>query len=88
MDLLSANAELIIVMEHSDSKGRQKLRRQCTYPLTGKGCVDYVVTDLALLRWHDGRFVLEEVAPGFTPREVQELTEMAVAVGPDVRTMD
>jgi 3-oxoacid CoA-transferase len=87
MDLLSGKGDLIIVMEHSDSKGRPKLRRTCTYPLTGKGCVNYVVTDLALLRWHDGRFVLDEVAPGFTPREVLELTEMEIAAGPNVRTM-
>jgi 3-oxoacid CoA-transferase len=87
MDLLSGKGDLIIVMEHSDSKGRAKLRKKCTYPLTGKNCVSYVVTDLALLRWHDGRFVLDEVAPGFTPREVQELTEMEVTIGADVRTM-
>jgi 3-oxoacid CoA-transferase len=88
MDLLSGKGELIIVMEHSDSKGRPKLRRKCTYPLTGKGCVSYVVTDLALLRWHDGRFILDEVAPGFTPREVLELTEMEIAAGPEIRTME
>jgi 3-oxoacid CoA-transferase len=88
MDLLSGKGDLIIVMEHSDSKGRPKLRKKCTYPLTGKGCVSYVVTDLALLRWHGGRFVLDEVAPGFTPREVAELTEMEIAVGPDVRAME
>ena len=51
MDLLSGKGDLIIVMEHVDSKGRPKLRKQCTYPLTGKACVSYVVTDLALLRW-------------------------------------
>jgi len=88
MDLLSGKGELIIVMEHTDSKGRPKLRRQCTYPLTGKACVNYVVTDLALLHWRDGRFVLEEVAPGFTPREVLDLTEMEIAAAPDVRPMD
>jgi 3-oxoacid CoA-transferase len=88
MDLLSGKGDLIIVMEHSDSKGRPKLRTKCTYPLTGKNCVSYVVTDLALLRWHDGRFVLDEVAPGFTPREVVELTEMELAVAPDVRAME
>src|SRR6185503_3172443 len=37
MDLLSGKGDLIIVMEHTDSKGRPKLRKQCTYPLTGKG---------------------------------------------------
>ena len=88
MDLLSGKGELIIVMEHTDSKGRPKLRRRCTYPLTGKGCVNYVVTDLALLHWQNDRFVLEEVAPGFTPREVLDLTEMEVGAGPDVRLME
>ena len=88
MDLLSGKGDLIIVMEHADSKGRAKLRRKCTYPLTGTGCVTYVVTDLALLHWQDGRFVLQEVAPGFTAREVQELTEMEVVAAPDVGVMD
>ncbi|HET6491966.1 MAG TPA: 3-oxoacid CoA-transferase [Burkholderiales bacterium] len=88
MDLLSGRGDLIIVMEHCDSKGRPKLRRQCTYPLTGKACVDYVVTDLALLRWDRDHFVLDEVAPGFTAQEVIELTEMDIVAAPQVRTME
>ena len=88
MDLVAGKAELIIVMEHCDSKNRPKLRRECTYPLTAKGCVNYVVTDLALLHWQGGKFFLNEVAPGFSPREVLELAEMEIAVGPDVLTMD
>src|SRR5262245_38325747 len=87
MDLLSGQGDLIIVMEHVDSKGRPKLRRRCTYPLTGKGCVSYVVTDLALLRWEKDRFVLDEVAPGFTAEDVMNLTEMELTVAPNVRTM-
>ena len=47
-----------------------------------------MVTDLALLRWDGKRFVLDEVAPGFTPREVLELTEMEITAGPDVKIMD
>jgi 3-oxoacid CoA-transferase len=47
-----------------------------------------VVTDLALLRWHDGRFVLDEVAPGFTPDEVVKLTEMELTIGAHVRAME
>ena len=88
MDLVAGNAELIILMEHCDSKDRPKLRRECTYPLTRKGCVNWVVTDLALLHWQDGRFVLEEVAPGFTAGEVMDLAEMEIAAGANVRTMD
>lgn len=87
MDLLSGKGDLIIVMEHADSKGRPKLRKKCTYPLTGKGCVSYVVTDLALLRWDGSRFVLDAVAPGFTADEVIALTEMEITAAPSVGTM-
>jgi 3-oxoacid CoA-transferase len=75
-------------MEHVDSKGRPKLRRQCSYPVTGQACVSYVVTDLALLRWDGSRFVLDAVAPGFTAQDVITLTEMEVAVAPNVGTME
>jgi 3-oxoacid CoA-transferase len=88
MDLLSGKGDLIIVMEHTDSKGRPKLRRACTYPLTGKQCVSYVVTDLALLRWDKTRFILDEVAPGFTAREIMALTEMEITPAREVRTME
>ena len=88
MDLLSGQGDLIIVMEHTDSKGRPKLRHKCSYPLTGKGCVSYVVTDLALLRWDGSTFILDEVAPGFTADEVIALTEMKVIAAPNVRFME
>ena len=88
MDLLSGTGDLILVMEPVDSKGRPKLRKKCTYPLTGRGCVSYVVTDLALLRWDGRRFVLDAVAPGFTPAEVTALVEMDIAIAPNVRTME
>ncbi len=87
MDLLSGKGDLIIVMEHTDSKGRPKLRKQCTYPLTGQGCVSYVVTDLAVLRWDGKRFIIDAVAPGFTAKEVIGLTEMEVTAAPEVKFM-
>lgn len=87
MDLLSGKAQLIIMMEHTDSKGRPKLRERCTYPLTGAGCVNWLVTDLALLRWDGARFVLEEIAPGFTVEEVQAVTEMPLYPAAQVGTM-
>ena len=87
MDLLSGKGDLIIVMEHADSKGRPKLKKKCAYPLTGKSCVSYVVTDLALLHWQDGRFVLEEVAPGFTTQEVMALGDMEMTPAANVKNM-
>jgi len=88
MDLLSGKGDLIIVMEHADSKGRPKVKKKCGYPLTGKGCVNYVVTDLALLHWQDGKFVLEEVAPGFTAQEVMALGDMEMTPAANVKNME
>ena len=87
MDLVAGSAELIIVMEHCDSHNHPKLRRRCTFPVTAKGCVDYVVTDLALLHWEDGKFVLQETAPGFTADEVISLAEMEIVCSPGVGVM-
>jgi len=87
MDLLAGKAQIIIVMEHCDSRNRPKLRRNCSLPLTAAACVDYVVTDLALLHRRDGHFVLEEVAPGFTPEEVIALSEMEISISPEISEM-
>ncbi len=87
MDLISGNTELIIVMEHCDSKGGAKLRRRCRFPLTGQACVDHVVTDLALLSWNGSGFTLREIAPGFSVEDVLALTEMQVTLAPQVSTM-
>jgi 3-oxoacid CoA-transferase len=80
MDLVAGKRNLIVMMEHHDSQGRPKLVRQTEYPLTGVACVDVVVTDLAILRRVDGRFVIEQVAEGFSAEEVRGLTEMDVQV--------
>jgi 3-oxoacid CoA-transferase len=80
MDMVAGGSTVMIMMEHRDSRDRAKLVRSCTYPLTGAGCVDIVVTDLAVLRRREGRFVVEEVAPGFTADEVVHLTEMDILV--------
>lgn len=80
MDLVAGGATVMVLMEHRDSRDRPKLVRRCTYPLTGKACVGIVVTDLAVLRWRGGKVVLEDVAPGFTPAEVLDLSELDARV--------
>jgi 3-oxoacid CoA-transferase len=85
MDLVAGGRTVMVLMEHRDSRDRPKLVRRCTYGLTGRGCVDVVVTDLAVLHRRDGRFVLEEVAPGFAPAEVVALTEMDIEVAPGLQ---
>ena len=82
MDLVAGKKTLIVMMEHRDSQDRPKLVRRASMPLTGRTCVDIIVTDLAILRRVDGVFVLEEVAEGFRPAEVLALTDMDVRLSP------
>lgn len=88
MDLAVGARTLVVAMEHCDSKGRPKLVKECTSPLTASDCVDIVVTDLALLRRRRGeRFEICEIAEGFTVDEVLELTSIDVTVAPDLGIM-
>ncbi len=87
MDLVAGGCELIVIMEHVDSKNRPKLRKRCSYPLTGTRCVNWIVTDLALLRWDDAHFVLEEVMEGFSPEEVIAMGDMDVKISPSLKTL-
>lgn len=80
MDMVAGGSTVMVLMEHRDSRDRAKLVRSCTYPLTGAACVDIVVTDLAVLRRREGRFVLEQVASGFSTQEIVDLTEMDILV--------
>jgi 3-oxoacid CoA-transferase len=80
MDLAAGGGSVFALMTHLASNGEQKLVHRCSYPVTGLGCVDVIVTDLAVLRRVDGRFRIERVAPRFTPEEVAALTEMAIDV--------
>jgi 3-oxoacid CoA-transferase len=80
MDLIAGKQQLIVMMEHQDSRGRPKLVRRVTYPVTAPACVDLIVTDLAILRRVDRAFEIEQVAEGFTADEVQALTDMQVRI--------
>ncbi len=89
MDLAAGAQHVFTTLEHTDSKGRPKLVEKCDFPLTARGVVDAVVTDLALLRRPAGAasFVLEEVAAGFTVDEVLSVTGMTVTVADEVGVM-
>ena len=87
MDLAAGDNLVIVCMEHTERTGAAKLLAACTYPVTGLDCVDTVVTDLAVLVRRDGRFVLTEIAPGFTVEEVVGLTAMDVTVADRVAMM-
>jgi 3-oxoacid CoA-transferase len=88
MDLVAGDCELIIVLEHRDSKDRPKLRKRCKLPLTARRRANWVVTDLAVFHLVDGGYVLEAMAPGFTVEEIRSLTEMEFKVAPNVAVME
>ena len=74
MELVTGAKKVIVAMEHTTRKGEPKLVKECDYLLTGKACVDLVVTDLAVVQVTDEGFLLLETAPGYTPEDVQSVT--------------
>jgi 3-oxoacid CoA-transferase B subunit len=88
MELVTGAKKVIIAMEHTTRAGEPKLVAECTYPLTGKGCVDLIVTDLGVVQITEHGFLLLEIVHGFTPEEVQSVTGAPLTVSPDLREVE
>ena len=82
MDLAAGAKRVIVAMEHTDRAGNSKVVQECSYPLTGKACVHLIVTDIAVMEVVPAGLLLREVAPGWSPEEVQSRTDAALIVSP------
>ncbi len=87
MDLVAAAKRVVVIMDHAARNGAPKILSQCALPLTGRGVVHRIITDLAVIDVTAEGLVLRELAPGVSAREIQEKTEPRLLIPSDVIEM-
>lgn len=87
MDLVAGAKNIICTMTHASKHDESKLLSECSLPLTGVGCINKVITDLALLEIKDGAFYLLERAPGVSIEEIQQKTAGRLIIPKNVAEM-
>lgn len=88
MDLVSSDSKVLVCMEHCSKKGESKILKKCQLPITGKGCVWKVVTDLAVFEFvPDQGLVLKEIFEDTTLDYVKKVTEAEFKVAADLKTI-
>lgn len=88
MDLVTGAKKVIVAMEHVAKNGSSKILDQCRLPLTGKGVVDLIVTELAVFRVTEAGLVLEELQEGVDLDIVKEKTEAPFTINPAILTTE
>ncbi|HEY2445648.1 MAG TPA: CoA transferase subunit B [Rhizomicrobium sp.] len=78
MDLVAGVKRVVVIMDHTDKAGNPKLLKECRLPLTGKGCVDRIITTLGVFDVAEGGLKLIELAPQITREEIAAKTEARI----------
>ena len=87
MDLAVGAKQVFLALEHTTREGTPRLLKNCTLPLTAVGVVKKVVTNLGLFDITPEGFLMREIAPGYTPEEVQAVTEAVLIISPDLKEL-
>ncbi len=85
MDLVASAKNIIVAMMQTNPKGESKLLPKCTLPLTGKGCIRKVVTELGYYEVKDGAFHLLEFAPGISVDEIKAKTAGRLVISDNLK---
>lgn len=88
MDMPVGIKKVIVAMEHTTRDNKAKIVKKCGLPLTCPKCVDLIITDLAVIEVTPKGLLLKEVAPGWTPEEIQSLTEPTLILADDIRDIE
>ena len=78
MDLVAGVGRVVVVMDHQNKAGESKVLKSCTLPLTGKGVVDRIITNLGVLDVVEGGLKIVECAEGVTEEELRNATEATI----------